>query len=94
MAAVEKSPLSSKKFVAYLLAEISWKLILVVALFTFKTQLSDASVWGWWFMITTVVIAGFIEVAFIGGQAWLDKYVRVASLAARGLAKQDSDEDA
>jgi hypothetical protein len=93
MAAVEKSPLSSKKFVAYLLAEITWKLILVVALFTFKTQLSDASVWGWWFMITTVVIAGFIEVAFIGGQAWLDKYVRVATIVSNGPTKRVGEDE-
>lgn len=80
---VEKTPLSSKKFIAYLVAEITWKLVLTAALFTFKEQLSDASVWGWWFMITTVVVAGFVEVGFIGGQAWLDKYVRVAQLVAQ-----------
>jgi len=80
---VEKTPLSSKKFLAYLLAEATWKVILVAALFTFKEQLSAASMWGWWFMIVTVIVAGFVEVGFIGGQAWLDKYVRVAQLATK-----------
>lgn len=77
---MEKTPLASKKFIAYLVAEITWKIVLAAALFTFKEQLSDASVWGWWFMITTVIVAGFVEVGFIGGQAWLDKYVRVAEI--------------
>jgi len=90
---LEKSPLASKKFIAYLLAELSWKIILAVALYTFKEQLSDASAWGWWFMITTVLIAGFVEIGFIGGQAWLDKYVRVASIVAQGPAKPSSDSE-
>lgn len=84
---IERSPLASKKFIAYLIAEVTWKIILAVALFTFKAQLSDASVWGWWFMIATVLIAGFVEIGFIGGQAWLDKYVRVATIVANGPTK-------
>ena len=84
----EKSPLSSKKFIAYLLAEISWKLILLVTLWTTKdvlitrTDMDGAGAGLWWFLFTIVIVAGFIEVGFIGGQAWLDKYVRVAKIAA------------
>jgi len=81
---MEKSPLASKKFVAYLLAEVSWKVILVTALLSLKPQIASTSMWGWWFMIVTVMVAGFVEVGFIGGQAWLDKYVRIAQLASRG----------
>lgn len=80
----EKPPLTSKKFVAFLLAEVTWKLILIVALFVFKTELQAATVWGWWFMVTIVLVAGFVEVGFIGGQAWLDRYVRVAKIVAKG----------
>ena len=80
---MEKGPLESKKFIAYLSAELSWKIVLGIALFVFRDQLSDTSVWGWWFMITTVLVAGFVEVGYIGGQVWLDKYVRVAQLTLR-----------
>ena len=84
----EKSPLGSKKFIAYLLAEGTWKLILLVTLWSAKdvllarTDIDSGGVGLWWFLFTVVVVAGFIEAGFIGGQAWLDKYVRVAQIAA------------
>ena len=91
---MEKSPLQSKKFVAYLVAELSWKIILVVALLVFRDQLADASASAWWFMFTVVIVAGFVEVGTIGGQAWLDKYVRVAQIAANvpGAVKATTDQ--
>ena len=76
----EKGPLSSKKFIAYLVSELSWKLIILVALLVFKDQLSEANFWAWWFMLVTVLVAGFGSALYIGGQAALDKYVRVATL--------------
>lgn len=78
----DKPALESKKFLAFLIAEFTWKALLVVALFVFRDQLQAATLWGWWFMIATVIVAGFVEVGFIGGQAWLDKYVRVAQITA------------
>jgi hypothetical protein len=82
----EKSPLESKKFIAYLLAEATWKLVLIITLWSGKdvlmvrTDLEGGGVGMWWFMFTVVIVAGFIEAGFIGGQTWLDKYVRVASI--------------
>ena len=84
----EKSPLQSKKFLAYLLAEASWKIILVITLWSAKDVLlarEDIAGGGaglWTFMLAVVLIAGFIEAGFILGQAALDKYVRVASIVA------------
>jgi len=84
----ERSPLGSKKFIAYLIAEGTWKLILLATLWGAKDvllvrdDLSGSNPWMWWFMFTVVLVAGFIEAGFIGGQAWLDKYVRVAQIAA------------
>jgi len=80
----EKTPLASKKFIAYLVASVLWKAILLCALFVFGDQLKDATMAGWWFMVTTVIIAGFVDVGYIGGQAWLDRYVRVAQITMDG----------
>jgi len=87
----EKSPLQSRKFIAYLLAELTWKAIIIFALLTMKDTFQDIAGWGWWFLIVTVIVAGFLEVGFIGGQAWLDKYVRVAEIAAKKPAKPDDE---
>ena len=87
--AQEKSPLRSKKFVAYLIAEMTWKLLLIIGLggviyMETNTHLSEdgVSIWFYWVLMSCVLIAGFVEAGFIGGQAWLDKYVRVAQIAA------------
>lgn len=74
-------PLQSKKFVAFIIAEISWKIVLVAALYVFRKELSTVGMGAWWFMLSIVVTAGFVEIGYIGGQAWLDRYVRVAEIA-------------
>jgi hypothetical protein len=86
----EKSPLRSKKLIAFLLAEITWKAILALALIVgLREGHVDA------FMISSValpiiIISGFVEALYIGGQAALDKYVRVAQIA-RGEPKDRPD---
>lgn len=79
----EKSPMGSKKFVAYLVAEATWKaaLILVIVL-GMKNGLIDHIVGGVTLAIT--IVAGFIEALYIGGQAALDKYTRIAEIAVGG----------
>lgn len=78
----EKSHLESKKFVAWFLSEMSWKVILIAALFFWKDDPSQVSSGAWWLLMAIVVTAGFIGIGFILGQAALDKYVRVAEIAA------------
>lgn len=84
-------PLESKKFLAFLIGEVTWKAVLVVALIVFHDDFKDVGAWAWWFMISIVVTAGFAEIGYIGGQAWLDKYVRVAEIA-RNTKKTESEE--
>ena len=84
----EKSPLESKKFVAYLLAELTWKVILGIAVF--QVDLSAAAFPRWW-LLGIIITAGSVEIGFILGQATLDKYVRVAHvLASKGESPTDT----
>ena len=79
----EKSPMSSKKFVAYLVAEATWKAaLLLVIVLGMKNGLIDHIVGGLALAIT--IIAGFIEAGYILGQASLDKYTRIAEIAVGG----------
>ena len=76
--------MESKKAKAYLLAEISWKVVLlaclvVVAFQVYNEQTPNLAFVG--FMGVVVLVAGFIEVAYIGKQGDLDRYVRVAQIA-------------
>jgi len=74
-------PLESKKFLAYLISEVTWKLVLLIALLVFHQEFKDVGYMAWWFMISIVITAGFVEIGYIGGQAWLDRYVKVAQIA-------------
>jgi hypothetical protein len=84
----ERSHLESKKFVAWFLSEMTWKVILVVALVQWRSNPADISVGAWWIMLSIVVTSGFIGIGFILGQAALDKYVRVAEIAAEQVASK------
>jgi len=77
----EKRPLQSKKFVAYLVAEATWKIVLVVLIFFGKESLPTSL---FVLMLAVVLVAGFIETAYLLGQAGLDKYVRLAQIIANG----------
>ena len=79
MKALEKTPLSSKKFIAYLISNLGSK----VLLFWMVTRSESDMV-----IISTVTAASFIDIGYILGQAALDKYVRVASL---GKEEETSD---
>ena len=69
------TPMASKKFVAYLIAELSWKAIIVMLI------ASQGTVGDHLVILTIVLIAGFLEVAYILGQAYIDRYMRIADLA-------------
>ena len=77
---MEKSPLQSKKFLAFLLSEVTWKAIIFVCILRLIEADEGGGLLLHWVMLTAVLIAGFIEAGFIGGQAWLDKYVRLAKI--------------
>ena len=77
----EKPPMGSKKFLAWLISELTWKGIVLVILLRWLDDPTKMPAGVWWILLTIVVTAGFISVGFILGQAALDKYVRVAALS-------------
>lgn len=81
--------LTSRKFLAYLLGELTWKFIIVGALWVYHDQVVNHSFW--WFLVAIALIAGFLETAYIGSTAWLDRYVRLAEIATHAPPKEDSE---
>jgi len=76
-----KSPLQSKKFVAFLVSEATWKVVLIAVLLVgIKEAKIDVFIGS--IALAIVIIAGAIEALYIGGQAGLDKYTRIAQIAA------------
>lgn len=74
-----KRPLESRKFLAFLLAEVTWKALAVLGLF-WGREAMQAEVF--WFLLAVVGIAGFVEAGYIIGQGSLDKYLGLAKIAA------------
>jgi len=66
------SPLDSKKFVAYLIADLGWTGLLGYGVYA-KMD--------WSLLMAMVITKGFVQTGYILGQAALDKYVRVAQIA-------------
>lgn len=78
--AADSKPLQSKKFVAFLVAEVTWKVLLLAVLaFAF----CGGGLSGSYLTVAVLVtaIAGFVEVAYINGQAALDRYTHLAQMA-------------
>lgn len=76
---IEKSALASKKFIALKIGSVLWTLIISATL--------AAMVWaeGMQAVLGTVLLAevlclGFIQAVYIGGQAAVDAFVRMAAL--------------
>ena len=73
--ALEKPFWKSKKFIAYMTAEVGWKAVLFAMIYLREVSFQEAPA-----MLTIILVSGFVQVTFIGGQAALDKYVRVAQI--------------
>jgi hypothetical protein len=78
---IEKAPLQSKKFIAFLIVEATWKAALALILILGMAESDIGLVWGS-IALVIVLVAGAIEALYIGGQAGLDKYTRLAQIAA------------
>ena len=64
---IEKSPLQSKKFLGFLMSNLMWWVLIGLAIWhdsSFAVQM------------TIIIVAGFIQTVYIGGQAAVDAYVR------------------
>ena len=77
----EQPPFKSRKFLAYLVAEVTWKAVLLVVLILGMKNGTVDIITGS-IALAVVVVAGFIEAVYVGGQAAIDKYVQVAQIAA------------
>jgi hypothetical protein len=75
---LEKLPLKSKKFLAYLIADIGWKVLMFYVVWEYKTGIDK---YAFMVLISMIVTAGFIQIGYILGQAALDKYTHVATTA-------------
>lgn len=76
---IEKSPLQSKKFVAYLISNLGSKILMA---WMVTEQASSMT------MVTAIVAAAFIDIGYILGQAALDKYVRVVAI--KGKSEEEN----
>ena len=81
----EKTPMQSKKFLAYMFASLCMKLYMFYAT---KVQEGDVVV------MTAVICAVFLDVGYILGQASLDRFVRVAAITTGNEASEDKTSDA
>ena len=86
---VHKSPLSSRKFVAYMFGDICWTILIFGGLYRLEQMMSSPTgiaisqnVGMVSLLMVMVIVKGFMQAGYIGSQAWLDKYVRVAQIAA------------
>lgn len=73
-----KFALQSKKFVAYLIAELGWKILIACVLIQYNGKIDHYS---FMLLMTIVITSGFIQVGYILGQAALDKYSMIAEKA-------------
>ena len=71
----DKTPLKSKKFLAYLLADVGWKIIILYMLMHLQSKLDPEELT---FLLTVVITSGIIQIGYILGQAALDKYISAA----------------
>lgn len=77
----DKPPLQSRKFVAYLVAEMTWKIALLVLLILGMKE-AKIDIFVGTIALAMVIVAGAIEALYIGGVTALDKYTRIAQIAA------------
>lgn len=68
---IEKAPLQSKKFLAYLISNLGSKALLFWMVSKDETDVT---------IMSAIIAASCLDIGYILGQAALDKYVRVASM--------------
>ena len=74
----DKLPLKSKKFLAYLIADIGWKILMFYVIWEYQTKIEH---YAFMVLVTMIITSGFIQIGYILGQAALDKYTQVAKTA-------------
>ena len=75
---MDKLPLKSKKFIAYLISEISWKILLLILVLEYGTEINH---YGFLVMVSVIVTSGFMQIGYVLGQSYIDKYAMVVQSA-------------
>jgi Mg2+/citrate symporter len=70
---LNKLPLKSKKFLAYLIADFGWKILIGYTNWKEESK-SEIGYTTFLILLSMIVTAGFIQIGYILGQAMLDKY--------------------
>jgi hypothetical protein len=73
------SPLQSKKFIAYLIAELSWKFLAVAVLYWARHEIGAVALSA---LLAIILVSGFVEAGYIIGQSSLDQFLGLAKIAA------------
>jgi hypothetical protein len=71
----DKLPMKSKKFIAYVIADLGWKAVIFYMLMHLKSKLDPEELT---FLITVILTSGVVQIGYILGQAALDKYINAA----------------
>jgi uncharacterized protein YneF (UPF0154 family) len=82
----DKLPLQSKKFVAYIIADLGWKAAICLLLYQLHAKFDYYSTS---LLLTLIIVSGFIQVGYILGEVALDRYTRMAE---KNLTVLDKDE--
>tara|TARA_B100000927_G_scaffold139503_2_gene112612 strand:- start:3943 stop:4257 length:315 start_codon:yes stop_codon:yes gene_type:complete len=72
---MDKLPLKSKKFLAYLIADFGWKILMFYVIWEYQTKIEH---YAFMVIVSMVVTSGFIQIGYILGQTALDKYTHIA----------------
>ena len=88
--AKDKLPLQSKKFLAYLIADIGWKILMFYVVWEYKTKIDR---YAFLILVSMIVTTGFIQIGYILGQAFIDRYVMIALAAIDRDDEDRKDED-
>lgn len=72
---MDKLPLKSKKFIAYLISELGWKFLIFYVIWEYQTKIDH---YAFLVLISMIVTSGFMQIGYVLGQAALDKYAHVA----------------
>ena len=73
MSDLNKLPLKSKKFLAYLIADFGWKILIGYTIWKEESK-EQIGYTTFLILLSMIVTAGFIQIGYILGQAMLDKY--------------------
>jgi hypothetical protein len=87
MLTTDKLPLQSKKFVAYLISDVGWKLVIASLLLKMGDKYDQYS---FMLLLTLILVNGFIQVGYILGEIALDRYTRIAEAGLNGKVKSNA----